>query len=462
MGYSIGIDGGGTKTDCLVLADDGSVIGEGRGGPSNPLRSGFDEAFRSIGEASAEALKSARLRPGDITSVCVGLAGAGRRSVIRRVMVFLGREFPRATAQVTTDYEIALETAAGTGPGIVLISGTGSVAYGRNAAGETARSGGYGPWIGDEGSAFEIGRRAGAAVARARDLDAPVTLLAEMIPTVLNCPDWDDLMQRIMKNPDEVFPHLFTAVAEAANSEDSTAKEILFTAAIGLGNLAMIVVRRLEMKDQEFPLVKCGGVFGHSRMLDALLDSVLASGAMRARISRLEISPALGAARIAARLAESPVASQRPWRLNIPSGVLAVRPMSSESIAELLASTSEEILSELIENPSLDETHLCLLLERKDLTGLLVEKISKRKKWQASYRVRRLLAFHPHTPRNIAMRLLRDLHLMDLVRISLLPTSTGELRRLAEDSVLAKILQLPLGQRLMLAKRGSSLELRRA
>lgn len=306
MGYSLGFDGGGTKTDCVVLGRDGAVIGEGRGGPGNPLRCGYEAAFRSMSEAAAEALRRARLHTGDISSVCAGLAGAGRRNVVRRAMVFLGSEFPRAVAQVTTDLDVALEVAAGTGPGVVLIAGTGSAAYGRNAAGETARSGGYGPWIGDEGSAFEIGRRAVAAVARTRDLDAPVTLLAEMIPAALNCPDWDDLMQRIMKNPDDVFPKLFPAVADAANSDDSTAKEILFTAAIGLGNLAMIVVRRLGLKDMEFPLVKCGGVFGRSPMLDALLDSVLASGALRAKISRLQISPAVGAARMAARLAETP------------------------------------------------------------------------------------------------------------------------------------------------------------
>ena len=127
-----------------------------------------------------------------------------------------------------------------------------------------------------------------------------------MISAALDCPDWDDLMLRIMKNPDDVFPKLFPVVAAAANSEDSAAKEILFASAIGLGNLAMIVIRRLGMKGQEFPLVKCGGVFGHSHMLDSLLDSVLASGALRAKISRLEISPAVGAARMAARLSESP------------------------------------------------------------------------------------------------------------------------------------------------------------
>ena len=99
---------------------------------------------------------------------------------------------------------------------------------------------------------------------------------------------------------------------------------------------------------------------------------------------------------------------------------------------------------------------MCLLLERKDLSGLLLEEISKRKTWRAVYRVRLGLAAHPHTPRLIAMRLLRELHLMDLVRISLLPTSSMELRRLADERVLTQLPQLPLGQKLMLARRGST------
>ena len=308
MRYSLGFDGGGTKTDCALLNAKGDVIGRGHGGPANPLRSGgFEAAFSSLRAAAAEALAAANLRPADVTAVCAGLAGAGRAEVLRRVKAFLFEEFPRAVTQVVPDYEIALEAAAGSGPGVVLIAGTGSAAYGRNAAGETARAGGYGPWIGDEGSAFEIGRRAVAAVARTRDLDAPATLLTEMIPRALECPEWDELMVRIMNNPDDVFPKLFPVIAAAANSEDSTAKEILFTSAIGLGNLAMTVIRRLGMKNQKFPLVKCGGVFGRGHMLDSLLDSVLASGALHAKISRLESSPAVGAARMAERLAGSPM-----------------------------------------------------------------------------------------------------------------------------------------------------------
>jgi hypothetical protein len=136
--------------------------------------------------------------------------------------------------------------------------------------------------------------------------------------------------------------------------------------------------------------------------------------------------------------------------------VQAARTAPVEAIPELLASGGEDVLHSLIDNPAFDETHVCLLLERKDLSGLLLEEISKRKTWRANYRVRLGLAAHPHTPRLIAMRLMRELHLMDLVRIGLLPTSSMELRRLADERVLTQLPQLPLGQKLMLARRGST------
>lgn len=134
----------------------------------------------------------------------------------------------------------------------------------------------------------------------------------------------------------------------------------------------------------------------------------------------------------------------------------AARTAVAESIPALLDSRRDDVLRSLIDNPAFDETHLCLLLERKDLPGLLLEEISKRKTWRASYRVRLGLAAHPHTPRLVAMRLLRELHLMDLMRISLLPTTSMELRRLADERVLAQLPQLPLGQKLTLARRGSA------
>ncbi len=129
---------------------------------------------------------------------------------------------------------------------------------------------------------------------------------------------------------------------------------------------------------------------------------------------------------------------------------------SREEIPALLYDASEEVLESLLENPRLGEAHLCLLLERKDLTGELLERIGRRKQWLRSYRVRRRLAFHAHTPRLLAMRLARELYLMDLVQLSLMPSVPAELRRLAEELILARVPQLPLGQKLVLARRGSA------
>ncbi len=302
MSYYLGLDGGGTKTEYVVLDAAGRTLAQGVAGASNPLRVGFDQAFDALSTAAAAALAQAKLERGKVRAVCAGLAGAGRPSVAQIILSFLKKMFPNSFAQVATDFEVALEAAAGSGPGVVLIAGTGSSAFGRNASGEAARAGGYGPWIGDEGSAFDIGRRAVAAAARARDFAGPATRLAGTIPPALGYPTWDELIERIASNPDDVFPRVFPMVVEAAEARDTAAREILFTAAVELASLARTVIRRLNLQEQEFVLAKSGGVFGHSGLLDAMLDSILARAAPRAKIGMLDTSPAVGAARLAQRL----------------------------------------------------------------------------------------------------------------------------------------------------------------
>lgn len=127
----------------------------------------------------------------------------------------------------------------------------------------------------------------------------------------------------------------------------------------------------------------------------------------------------------------------------------------SERLRRLIeqTSTSAEALTALLEDPELDESHLCLLLERKELPGHWLERIAANKAWTRSYRVRLCLARHPHTPKRIASGLLRQLHLFDLVKISLLPWASAEIRRLAEELVLVRLPQLPLGVKLTLARR---------
>jgi len=309
MTYSLGLDGGGTKTECVVLDANGQVAGQGVAGPSNALRVGFGAAAGALTLAARAALTSASAQMTQVTAVCAGLAGAGRPSVANRVLAFLAAEFPQAFVHATTDLEIALEAAVGGGPGVVLIAGTGSSAYGRNAEGKTARAGGYGPWLGDEGSAFDVGRRVLAAAALARDEGEPPTRLAERIFAALACSDWDDLTERIARNTDEVFPAIFPVVIEAAEAGDRVARDILLDAATALASLADIVIRRLGLADGEFALATSGGALGRTALLDWPLERSLLHFAPRARIGPLRVSPAIGAARLAKRLAESRAAS---------------------------------------------------------------------------------------------------------------------------------------------------------
>jgi hypothetical protein len=127
---------------------------------------------------------------------------------------------------------------------------------------------------------------------------------------------------------------------------------------------------------------------------------------------------------------------------------------TGEELAVLLHHHSAEVLLALLDNPALDETQVCLLLERKTLPGEIVEEVARRKPLLKSYRVKRSLAFHPRTPRLISLRLLRDLYLMDLVQIAIMPGVSAELKRNAEDQLLARLPQLPLGQKITLARRG--------
>jgi hypothetical protein len=125
-----------------------------------------------------------------------------------------------------------------------------------------------------------------------------------------------------------------------------------------------------------------------------------------------------------------------------------------EELALLLYHRSAEVLFALLDNPALEETQLCLLLGRKDLPGEILEEVARRKPLLKNYGVKRALVFHPRTPRLISLRLLNDLYLMDLVQAALSPGVTVEVKRNAENQLLTRLPQLPLGQKITLARRG--------
>jgi hypothetical protein len=132
------------------------------------------------------------------------------------------------------------------------------------------------------------------------------------------------------------------------------------------------------------------------------------------------------------------------------------RTATGEELTSLLHHHSPEVLLALLDNPALDETQLCLLLNRKDIPGEILEEVARRKQLLKNYRVKRALAFHPRTPRLANLRLIRELYLMDLVQLTLLPGTSVELKRIAEEQLVARLPQLPLGQKITLARRGTA------
>src|SRR2546428_4541411 len=138
----LGFDGGGTKTECVLMDETGRVLSRGRSGPSNPFRVGVESASEALQSAARDALQSAGRAIHEVAAVVAGLAGTTRHDLAERMRADLSRLFPGSAVKLCTDSELALE-AVGESPAIVLVAGTGSAAIGRDAAGRVVRIGGF-------------------------------------------------------------------------------------------------------------------------------------------------------------------------------------------------------------------------------------------------------------------------------------------------------------------------------
>lgn len=305
MRYVLGFDGGGTKTECVLMDEAGIVQAQGRSGPSNPMRVGFGGALAAVCEAGRTAIQNAKVSTADISVICAGLAGAAQPESQRRLKKLLGEEFPTQVVHVCTDMDLKLE-ATGEGRAIVLNVGTGTFAVGRDANGQVLRVGGHGPLLGDEGSAYDIGRRAMIAALRASDRGSKDSPLAARILHDLHASDWEELQLRVYRVPDEVFPRIFPVVTAAADEGDGEARALLEDGAGELACLVADLMERLKLHDEKFLLVKSGGMAGRSLYFDKVLDERLRMVAPKAEFGALVITAAEAAARLALRLLLAP------------------------------------------------------------------------------------------------------------------------------------------------------------
>jgi N-acetylglucosamine kinase-like BadF-type ATPase len=305
MQLALGFDGGGTKTHCVLIDSQGRILAESRSGPSNPMRVGFGGALASMCDGARLALQTAGVSIDHLAAICAGNAGTGQPQASERMKTLLSQEFPRALVRICTDQELTLE-AAGDGPVVVLLAGTGSFAVGRDRAGQLVRIGGHGPLLSDEGSAYDVGRHAVMVGMRAFEKTQQDSPLGDRILSELGFASWQDLQARAAAAPDDVFPRVFPIVAAAAETGDIAARQILKIAAAELGSLVHDLVDRLQLGDQKFLLIKTGGMLCRSAYFDQLIDQRLREAAPNARFGALAITPGEAAARIALRLLSTP------------------------------------------------------------------------------------------------------------------------------------------------------------
>ena len=301
MRYVLGFDGGGTKTECVLMDEARHVAAISRGGPSNPMRVGFDSAFAAVCEAARIATLSAGVPRENVVSLCAGLAGAAHPESAQKMKALLEKEFPETKVRVCTDLDLTL-AATGEGPAIVLIAGTGSAAVGRDADGRSCRVGGHGYLLGDTGSAYHVGQQAVAGALRHFERTGADMPLGQRILEKAGAPSWVELQARINAAPDEVLPRLFPVVLQAAESDDATARALLEDCAQALAEQVRDLAERLQLQSQKFLLAKTGGMLGRSTYFDERLDFHLRKAAVLAQLGELQLSPAEAAARLALRL----------------------------------------------------------------------------------------------------------------------------------------------------------------
>jgi N-acetylglucosamine kinase-like BadF-type ATPase len=296
--YVLGIDAGGTKTVCYLADADGNLVGEGRGPGANLQAHGELEVEKVLHGIIEQAVGERVITP---AATCIGIAGVDRADDDRIVRGIMRRLGFRSRTLVVNDALIALVAGVGDEPGVVIIAGTGSIAYGVNQHGYAARAGGWGYVLGDEGSGFWIGREALMAVVREADGRGPRTGLTPLVLAHFTLEEVNGLVREVYERSRDRRPvaALGPVVERARADGDVVAGEILRRASEELTRAAASVIERLQMRGSTFQTVLSGGMF---RLMPWLVDDVtrrLAEVAPRATVQLLAVEPATGALRLA-------------------------------------------------------------------------------------------------------------------------------------------------------------------
>ncbi len=298
--FLIGIDGGGTKTIALLANLEGRIIGRGLGGPSNYQVVGLEAAGAAMNQAIRAAFAEAQVEPCAPRAIGLGLSGVDRPTDFDVIRAWAAAQMPDTRAVIVNDAMIVLAAGTPDGWGLAMISGTGSIVYGRNRAGQLIRAGGWGYILGDEGSGYAIGQAALQAVMRAHDERAPQTMLTQSVLAHWSLESPTNLVSRVyidQVSPSEVAK-LAVLVEAAATAGDAVAQAILREAGRELALAASAVVRRLGMQGA-IPCAQAGSVIVKGQNIQRMFVQEAAAMGLALDPVTPVTEPAQGAVRLA-------------------------------------------------------------------------------------------------------------------------------------------------------------------
>ncbi|MGB3265982.1 MAG: BadF/BadG/BcrA/BcrD ATPase family protein [Microcoleus sp.] len=315
MTYVFGIDGGGTKTTCILTDENSIVLGRGEAGPSNYQTQGIEKTKESIQLAIERAVLSAKIDPNinlKIEAICLGLAGAGRAKDIE-IVQFVVQNLQLANSLPVTrsilprnivicsDCAIALVGGTGQEVGIAVIAGTGSIVFGQNRQGETKRVGGWGYILGDEGSGYDIAVGGLQAALKFYDGRGDFTALAEKFQGHLGLNNLEELVEVVYRRGWGVpeIAALAPIVDRAAAEGDRVAEGIIDRAVAKLTFSTKTAISALFSPTEEFEIVTIGGVWGGEANYRGRFETAISAIAPNAKVISPRYEPAFGAALLA-------------------------------------------------------------------------------------------------------------------------------------------------------------------
>jgi glucosamine kinase len=299
----IGIDGGGSKTHAIVADEQGRTIAE-MVGPGSAVRPGkAEDSANVIADVVRDALTSCEMTHVTPRVLSIGVAGAGRETERHALWQALVSRDLAAELVIHSDFSIALDDAFADGPGVLLISGTGSVAFGRGPTGATSRCGGWGPVCGDEGSGAWIGRRALSVVTAAADGREPDTALTGAILTAAQINETSDLIGWAANATPAQLASLAPVVLSVADAGDLRANAVVSLAVEELVLHVRALARQLFGDERAaLPIALSGGMLSRGTTLRKRLEHRLKSAVPGGHLRTDVVIPARGAVRAALRI----------------------------------------------------------------------------------------------------------------------------------------------------------------